>query len=67
MGKTAFVLNVVDHIAVRKIFLHGVQSGDVQGAAGEPNALHGVQGGFPEAEDGNLSDSDWDAVVEESA
>ena len=29
--------------------LYGVQSGDVQGAAGEPYAFHGVQCGFPEA------------------
>ena len=29
--------------------LYGVQSGDVQGAAGQPYALHGVQRGRPEA------------------
>ena len=50
MGKTAFVLNVVEHVAVKKeLPLHGVQSGDVQGAAGQPYALHGVQRGLPEA------------------
>ena len=50
MGKTAFVLNVVDHVAVKKgIPCMVFQSGDVQGAAGKPYAFHGVQCGFPEA------------------
>ena len=54
MGKTAFVLNLVDYVAVKKRRpLHDLQPGDVQGAAGEPNALHGVQRGLPEAADRN--------------
>ena len=42
MGKTAFVLN-------ERNPMYGIQSGDVQGAAGKPYAFHGVQCGFPEA------------------
>mgnify|MGYP000594513706 CR=1 FL=1 len=49
MGKTAFVLNVVDYVSVRKICLYGIQPGDVKGTAGKPYAVHGVQCGCPEA------------------
>ena len=49
MGKTAFVLNVVDYVSVRrKSALYGVQPGDVQGTAGKPYAVHGVECRFPE-------------------
>ena len=50
MGKTAFVLNVVDYVAVRKSLPCMVFSLEMSaGAAGEPYAFHGVQCGFPEA------------------
>ena len=48
MGKTAFVLNVVEHVAVKKrASVHGIQPGNVKGAAGQPSVCHGVPGGFP--------------------
>lgn len=65
MGKTAFVLNVVDYVSVRKNLPCMVFSLEmVKGTAGKPYAFHGVQCRLPEARTGTLTDSDWDAVVE---
>ena len=49
MGKTAFVLNVVEHVAVKRASVHGIQPGNVEGTAGQPYAVDGVECRFPEA------------------
>ena len=44
--------------------MHGIQPGDVEGTAGQPYAVDGVECRFQKLRTGTLTDSDWDAVVE---
>ena len=47
-----------------KICLYGIQPGDVQGTAGKPYAVYGIERRFQKLRTGTLTDADWDAVVE---
>ena len=50
MGKTAFVLNVDRACGGQKrASVHGIQPGNVEGTAGQPYAVDGVECRFPEA------------------
>ncbi len=48
----------------KRAAVHGIQSGDVEGAVSKPYAGDGVQRRLQKLRTGTLSDSDWDAVVE---
>ena len=65
MGKTAFVLNVVDHVAVRKKLPCMVFSLEMSKEQ-LVNRMHSMESNVDaqKLRTGSLTDSDWDAVVE---
>ncbi len=65
MGKTAFVLNIVDHVAVRKnipCLIFSLEMSKEQLVNRILSAESGVD--TQKLRTGNLNDADWDAVVE---
>ena len=48
MGKTAFVLNIAQHVAFKENYTVAIFSLEMsQGTAGKPSVFLGVQSGFP--------------------
>ena len=64
MGKTAFVLNVVDYVAVRKSLPCMVFSLEMSKEQLVNRMLSMESNDSQKLRTGTLTDSDWDAVVE---